>query len=170
MNCRPGATELRNWKKQLRKQSPDTRLEQEYSLKAEEQRQNKQSGKRRKQKSERGGRRTTQEKLDEADRIQIVCPDGFDVEQCKLHRQRPVWRIEEGRAVLVAYHIYRGPGGELPDVPGLLPRCEFGLEILVTLAFEVVIVGLSMDKTIGQLGFFWNLSLGKSQVDSLLSP
>ena len=39
---------------QLRKQSPDTRLEQEYSLKAEEQRQNKQSGKRRKQKSERG--------------------------------------------------------------------------------------------------------------------
>ena len=98
-----------------------------------------------------------------------MCPDGFDVEQCKLHRQRPVWRIEEGRAVLVAYHIYRGPGGELPDVPGLLPRCEFGLEILVTLAFEVVIVGLSMDKTIGQLGFFWNLSLGKSQVDSLLS-
>ena len=98
-----------------------------------------------------------------------MCPDGFDIEQCKLHRQRPVWRIEEGRAVLVAYHIYRGPGGELPDVPGLLPRCEFGLEILVTLAFEVVIVGLSMDKTIGQLGFFWNLSLGKSQVDSLLS-
>ena len=26
-----------------------------------------------------------------------------------------------------------------------------------------------MDKTIGQLGFFWNLSLGKSQVDSLLN-
>jgi len=47
--------------------------------------------------------------------------------------------------VLVAYHISRGPGGELPDVPGLLPRSEFGLEILVTLAFEVVIVGLSMD-------------------------
>ncbi len=38
---------------QLRKQSPDTRLEEEYSLKAEEQRQNKQSPKRRKQKSER---------------------------------------------------------------------------------------------------------------------
>ena len=85
---------------QLRKQSPDTRLEDEYSLKAEEQRQNNQSGKRRKQKSARRGRRTTQEKLDEADRIQIVCPDGFDVEQCELHRQRPVWRIEEGRAVL----------------------------------------------------------------------
>ena len=155
---------------QLRKLSPDTRLEEEYSLKAEERRQNKQPPKRRKQQSQRRGRRTTQEKLDEADRIQIVCPDGFDVAQCKLHRQRPVWRIEEGRAVLVAYHIYRGPGGELPEVPGLLPRSEFGLEILVTLAFEVVIVGLSMDKTIGQLGFFWNLSLSKSQVDSLLSP
>ena len=154
---------------QLGKQSSDPRLKEEYSLKAEERRQNKQSGKRRKQNSERRGRRTTQEKLDAADRIQIVCPEGFDVKECKLHRQRPVWRIEKGRAVLVAYHIYRGPGGKLPNVPGLLPRCEFGLEILVTLAFEVVIVGLSMDKTIGQLGFFWNLSLSKSQVDSLLS-
>ena len=164
-----GHDRISELEQQLRKQSPDTRLEEGYSLKAEEQRRKKHSGKRRKQQSERRGRRTTQEKLDAADRIQIVCPDGFDVEQCKLHRQRPVWRIEDGRAALVAYHIYRGPSGELPDVPGLLPRSEFGLEILVTLAFEVVIVGLSMDKTIGQLGFFWNLSLSKSQVDSLLN-
>ena len=164
-----GRDRIAELEQQLKQQSPDTRLDEEYSLKAEERRRNKQSGKRRTQKSARRGRRTTQEKLDAADRIQVVCPDGFDVKECKLHRQRPVWRIEEGRAVLVAYHIYRGPNGELPDVPGLLPRCEFGLEILVTLAFEVVIVGLSMDKTIGQLGFFWNLSLSKSQVDSLLS-
>ncbi len=61
---------------QLGKQSSDTRLKEEYSLKAEERRQNKQSGKRRKQNSERRGRRTTQEKLDAADRIQIVCPEG----------------------------------------------------------------------------------------------
>ena len=49
-----GRDRIAELEKQLRKQSPDTRLEQEYSLKAEEQRQNKQSGKRRKQKSERG--------------------------------------------------------------------------------------------------------------------
>ena len=104
---------------QLRKLSPDMRLEEEYSLKAEERRQNKQPPKRRKQQSQRRGRRTTQEKLDEADRIQIVCPDGFDVAQCKLHRQRPVWRIEEGRAVLVAYHIYRGRGWRLCEAPPL---------------------------------------------------
>lgn len=49
-----GRDRIAELENQLRKQSPDTRLEQEYSLKAEEQRQNKQSGKRRKQKSERG--------------------------------------------------------------------------------------------------------------------
>lgn len=154
---------------ELKKRSPDARLDEEYSLKAEEQRQNKQTGKRNKQKSPRRGRRTIQEKLDQADRIEVVCPDGFDVGQCELHRRQPVWRIEDGRAMLVAYHIYRGPGGRLPVVPGLLGRCEFGLEILVTLAFEVVIVGLSIDKTIGQVGFFWNLPLGKSQADALLN-
>lgn len=38
----------------------------------------------------------------------------------------------------------------------------------MTLAFEVFVVGLSMDKAIAQLDFFWKLSLHKSQVDSML--
>lgn len=153
----------------LEGRSPTTRLDESYSLQAEERRQEKQRKKKRKQKSPRRGRRTTQEKLDQAERREIVCPEGLSPGECKLHRRRPVWRIENGRAVLVAYDIYRGPGGERPAISGLLPRSEYGLEIHVTLAFLVFIVGLSMDKVVALLKFFWELDLPKSQADALLN-
>ena len=128
---------------ELSKRSPTTRLDESYSLKAEERRREKRHNKKHRQNSSRRGRRTTQEKLDRADRSEVVCPEGFTVDECKLHRERPVWRIENGRAVLVAYEIYRGPSGEIPTISGLLPRSEYGLEVHVTLAFLVFIVGLS---------------------------
>lgn len=52
---------------------------------------------------------------------------------------------------------------------GLLPRCEFGLEILITLAHQTLVIGVSIDKAVAQLRFFWELKLSKSQADSLLS-
>lgn len=150
---------------------PTERLEQAYSVKAEEQRQAKANGRkqRKKQKSPRRGRVSTEEKLQRADRIEIVIPPGCSREECQLHRKRPVWRIENGRAVLVAYEIYRGPEGTIPVVPGLLPRCEFGWEILITLAFQTQMVELSLDKARAEQEFFWGLRLSKSQVDALLS-
>ena len=149
---------------------PTERLEQAYSLKAEEQRQaNATSRGRKKQKSPRRGRISTAEKLKRADRTEIVIPPGWSREACRLHRQRPVWRIENGRAVLVAYEIYRGPDGTVPTVPGLLPRCEFGWEILIALGFQTQIVELSLAKVRAEQEFFWGLRLSKSQVDALLS-
>ncbi len=153
--------------------SSTQRLDQAYSLKAEEQRQAvaRAGGKkkRKKQKSRRRGRIATQEKLDRAERIEIVLPHGFAREDCELLRRRPVYRIENGRAVLVAYEIYRGPQGQMPKVLGLLPRCEFGLEILITLAHQTQIVGLSIDKVVAELQYFWSLTLSKSQADALLN-
>ena len=86
------------------------RLDAAYSLRAEEQRQAAKAGG--KQRSARRGRMTTQEKLDRAERVEIVLPEGFAIEDCRLLYRRPVWRIEQGRAVLVAYEFYRGPQGE----------------------------------------------------------
>jgi transposase len=153
--------------------SPTQRLDQAYSLKAEEQRQAVVAAggkkKRRRQKSRRRGRIATQEKLDRAERIELVFPQGFMREDCKLIRRRPAWRIENGRAVLVAYELYRGPDGAVPKVPGLLSRCEFGLEILITLAHQTQIVGLSIDKVLAELQYFWGLTLSKSQADALLT-
>ena len=92
---------------------PTQRLDQAYSLKAEEQRQAvAQAGgkqRRKKQKSSRRGRVTTAEKLALAERIETILPKGLTRDECELLRRRPVWRIIDGRAVLVAYEIYRGP-------------------------------------------------------------
>jgi len=81
---------------------------------------------------------------------------------------RPLWRLEDGRAVLIAYHIYRGPNNQYGKIPGVLGRSEFGLEIVVALAQLVYVVGLSFDKACLVLNFFQNLKLSKAQADALL--
>jgi regulator of replication initiation timing len=157
-------------KQQLRErdgQHPTQRLADEYSLKAEDKRAGGQ--RRKKQKSPRRGRRTTEEKLALADRHEDVFPEDVPPDVCTLHLSRVVWRIENGQAVLVAYHVYHGPGGEVPTIPGTLGRSEYGIEIYLALTFTVFITRLSMDKVCQQLEFFWGLKLAKSQADALLN-
>lgn len=148
-------------------QHPTHRLDDEYSLKAEDKRAG--GSRREKQKSSRRGRRTTEEKLARADRHEDVFPEDVSSDDRTLHLSRVVWRIENGQAVLVAYHVYRGPGGEVPTIPGTLGRSEYGIEIYVALTFMVFIVRLSMDKVCQQFEFFWGLKLAKSQADALLN-
>jgi hypothetical protein len=69
---------------------------------------------------------------------------------------------------LVAYRVYRGPNNHYGKIPGVLGRSEFGLEIVVAIAYQVYVVGLSFDKVCLLLNFFQNLKLSKSQVDALL--
>jgi transposase len=146
-------------------QHPTQRLDDAYSLEAEDQRN---GGKgRRKQKSPRRGRRTTEEKLAQAQRHENVYPEDVPPGDCTQHSSRVVWRVENGQAVLVAYHVYRGPDGDVPTIPGTLGRSEYGIEISVALAFMVFIVRLSMDKVCQQFEFFWGLKLAKSQADAL---
>jgi hypothetical protein len=80
-----------------------------------------------------------------------------------------VWRLENGRAVLVAYRIYRGPNDQYGKIPGVLAKSEYGMEILTTIAHLVYVVGMSFDKVCMLLKFFQNLRLRKSQVDALLA-
>ena len=148
-------------------QHPTQRLDDEYSLEAEDKRS---GGKgRKKQKSSRRGRRTTAEKLAEANRHEDVFPDDVSPDDCSLHLSRVVRRIENGQTVLVAYHVYHGPHGEVPTIPGTLGRSEYGIEIYVALTFMVTIMRLSMDKVCQQFEFFWGLKLAKSQADALLN-
>lgn len=166
---------LRQRIEQLEGKRPTRRLEESYSLRAEVQRREQADSdgskkkKRRRQKSARRGRRKTNEKLDQAERACVVLPEGLTIGECTWVRERPVWRIENGRAVRVVYDIYRGPQGELPKVEGVLPRSEYGLEIHVSVAFLVLVIGLSMDKVCRLLKFFWELELSKSQADALLN-
>lgn len=150
--------------------SAATKFAEPFSLKAEEKRQEARGrkAKKKKNKPRRRGRLSTAEKLALAEQQESVYPEGVDRQQCKFSHSRPVWRLIDGRAVLVAYHVYRGPGNEYGKIPGALGRSEFGLEIVVAIGFLVFLVGLSFDKVCLVMNFFENLPLRKSQVDALL--
>jgi hypothetical protein len=79
-----------------------------------------------------------------------------------------VWRLEQGRAVLIAYDIYRGPKNQYGKIAGVLGRSEFGLEIVVEIAYFVYVLGLSFDKVCLMLQFLQHLRLSKTQADVLL--
>ena len=162
-------TELQAQVEELKKKNPTDRLDESFSEKAEEKRQAKAKGKRSKRKApERRGRLSTAEKIAKATRTELVYPADCDVQDCKLSHTRVAWRLEEGRAVLVAYDIYR-QGNRYGQPPGGPGRGEFGMEILIALAYQVYTLGLSLDKACQVLGFFQNLPLKKSQANVLLN-
>jgi transposase len=147
--------------------NPTERLDEQYSEKAEEKRQTK--GKKRKRpKPRRKGRISTAEKIAKAERTEKVFPAGIDPEQCKFSHTRVVWRFENGRSLLIAYEVYRC-GNSFGQPPGVLGRSEYGIEILISLAYQVYCLGLSLDKACKVMSFFQNLQLTKSQADSLLN-
>src|SRR5215218_1032293 len=90
--------------------SPTSTVDEPFSLRSEEKRQGaRQKKKRKPPRQGRRGRFTTADKVARAEREEDVVPDGVGKSDCHLSHVRPVWRLENGRAVLVAYHIYRGP-------------------------------------------------------------
>jgi transposase len=134
-----------------------------YSVDAESKRR-----RRRRRRKKSPGRRPTEFKFADAERFQDIDPEGVRHADCHLVRERAVWRLEKGRAVRVGYRLFAAPGGKEPRIPGVTARCEYGIEILVVLAFLVYIIGISLDKACAVLGFFCQLPLSKSQADALL--
>jgi hypothetical protein len=146
-----------------------SKFDEPFSMRAEEQRQEaRRKRRRRKKRSRRRGRMTTAEKVARAARTEQVFPPDVAERDCRHSHTRAVWRLENGRAVLVAYEVYRGPGNRYGQIPGVLGRSEFGIEIVLAIAYQVFVVGLSFDKVCLLLNFFQNLRLRKSQVDALL--
>ena len=149
--------------------TPTAKVDEPFSTRAEEQRQEARGKKRRERKPKgRRGRVSTADKVAQAERTEAVFPEGVPPDACRSSHVRPVWRLENGRAVLVAYQIYRGPGNRYGQIPGVLGRSEYGLEIVTEIAYLVYIVGLSFDKVCQLLDFFQDLRLRKSQANTLL--
>lgn len=146
------------------------KVDEPFSMRAEEKRQQARLKKKRYKLSRKGrrGRLTTADKLKLAERTEPCFPEGVPQQDCRLSHTRPVWRLEKGRALVVAYQIYRGPKNQYGKIRGVLGRSEFGLEILVEIAYFVYVIGLSFDKVCLTLQFLQNLPLGKTQADSLL--
>ena len=131
--------------------------------------QRKRRTKRRRKKST--GRKPKAVKRDDATQTFDLYWCGADRKKCLLRREQFVWRLIDGKAHYVRYRIFDLPeSNDLPPVDGVRNgKCEYGIEILVTLAFLVYWTGVSIDKACGILAFFTGLELSKSQADSLLS-
>jgi transposase len=148
---------------------PTAKLDQAFSMRAEEQRQQARGKKpKRAKRKGRRGRLKTKDKIALAERSESVFPEGVPPTECHRSHIRPVWRLEDRRAVLVAYHIYRAPNGRYGQIPGVLGRSEYGLEIVTEIAHLVYVVGLSFDKVCALLHFFQDLKLTKAQANVLL--
>jgi transposase len=149
--------------------STPAKVDQPFSMRAEEKRQHDRN-KNKLKLSRRGrrGRLSSADKLKLAERTVPCYPEGVPAKDCWLSHARPVWRLEQGRAVLIAYQIYRGPGNRYGQIPGVLGRAEFGMEIVIEIAYFVYVIGLSFDKVCLMLQFLQGLPLGKTQVDVLL--
>src|SRR5271170_5154053 len=90
-----------------------TKLDEPFSVRAEEKRQEARGKKKRKKKQKgRRGRFKTSDKIAQAERTEPVFPEGVAPDACELSHTRPVWRLENGRATLIAYQIYRGPNNQ----------------------------------------------------------
>jgi transposase len=147
---------------------PTPKLDQPFSMRGEEQRQRARGKKPKAKRKGRRGRFKTIDKVALAERSEAVFPEGVPRQQCRLSHTRPVWRLEHGQAVLIAYQIYRGPNSQYGRIPGVLGRSEFGLEIVTEIAHLVYIMGMSFDKACALLHFFQNLKLKKAQANVLM--
>lgn len=146
------------------------KIDEPFSVRSEEQRQAARgNGPPQRNKPARRGRVTTAEKIRQAERTEPCFPAGAAEKDCHLSHTRVVWRLEAGRAVLVAYQIYRAGNGRYGAIRGVLGRSEFGLEIVLAISFLVHQLGLSFDQVCTRMGFLLKLKLKKSQVDALLT-
>ncbi len=149
---------------------PSSKISEPFSVEAEERRQEARGKKQRKRRwRRRGGRISSAKKIARAERTERVFPRDVPEADCWLSHTRPVWRLENGRAALVAYEVYRGPRNQYGQIPGVFGRSEFGIEIVVAIAYQVYVVGLSFDKVCLLMNFFQNLKLRKSQADALMN-
>jgi TolA-binding protein len=83
------------------------KCDQPFSVRAEEKRQHTRHKNKKLQLSRpaRRGRLNSSDKVKLAERTEACFPEGVPERDCQLSHTRPVWRLELGRAVLIAYQI-----------------------------------------------------------------
>ena len=117
------------------------------------------------------GRRSTELKRELVRSEVDIDHAGADPHLCVLRREPFAWRIMDGQAVYVGYRSHDLPDSkQRPSPPGRrTSRSEYGLELILILAFLQDGIGISRDHACEVLRCFTKLDLSKSQADSLLS-
>lgn len=125
-------------------------------------------------KSKRGrqstGRRPQPSKVSMLDDYVDVYEPGVPQSECIERRQQYVWRIIEGKATYICYRLFARPESQqLPTIAGVRSSLsEYGIEIILIVAFLHYWVGISLDNACGVVQFFTGLALSKSQANALL--
>ncbi len=104
------------------------------------------------------GRRRPKQKLNLVSGEEAVYPSTVKQECCIAKRQQYAWRILSGKAQYVCYTLYGLESDQdLPKVPGLRnSRSEYGLEIILIVAFLHYWIGISSNRSIKT---FWMSSM-----------
>ncbi len=102
--------------------------------------------------------------------INIYEPDVLPTE-CVERRIQYGWRLVEGQTQYICYHLRTLPKSlNVPEVPGLRTRqSEYGIEIILTVAFLHYWTGISLDNVCSVVQFFTGLVLSKAQANALLN-
>jgi hypothetical protein len=125
-------------------------------------------------KSKRGhqatGRRPQESKLELVEDYVDLYEAGVEPSACVERRRQYVWRIIDGKARYICYRLFAQPESkQLPTIAGVRTSLsEYGLEIILIVAFLHYWVGISIDHACGVVQFFTGLALTKSQANSLL--
>ncbi len=125
-------------------------------------------------KSKRGrqstGRRPQHSKVSLIDDYVDVYEPGVAKSACIERRQQYVWRIIDGKATYICYRLFARPESQqLPTIAGVRSSLsEYGIEIILIVAFLHYWVGISLDNACGVVQFFTGLALSKSQANALL--
>lgn len=144
------------------KQAKPPRCRENYSLSNQE----KQSD----QPSKKSPGRTPKENKPSPDREVDVYPDNIPHHKCTLAYTRYVIHIKDGQQEIVLYHLYQEKWtNNIAQLPQVLPRGEFGLEVAVMLAFLVYLVEISIDQSRMIMRVFCGIDLSRSQADALLN-
>jgi transposase len=128
-----------------------------------------------KRKSKRGkqatGRRPHEEKRAAVDQHVTLYEANVPEALCVERRVQYGWRLVAGQAQYLCYHLYALPkSAAVPRVGGLRTKqSEYGIEIILTVAFLHYWIGISLDHVCAVMQFFTGLALSKSQANALLN-
>ena len=116
------------------------------------------------------GRIPFAEKLKTVQFVKDMYPENIPSDQCARVSRRIVTHLKEGKKEIWLYNIYRKKWGmdrgKLPEVFG---KSEYGIEVVVVLAFLVYFLKLSHDQAKQVLGFFCGIKIEKAEINYLFN-
>lgn len=116
------------------------------------------------------GRVPFKEKLKTVEFEKDVYPKDVEPKDCVPVSQRIVTHLKDGHKEIWLYHIHRQKGGtkrgKLDEVFG---KSEYGVEVVVAIAFLVYGLGIPHAATCQILAFFCGIEMKKAEVNVLIS-